>query len=75
MTSAVTENVPLPREAEETSSSFNGVLASRYSKVKISHSRLGLTSPPSASVCACTTRENSICNRRGRSRLCSLFMM
>ena len=41
----------------------------------MSHSRPGLISPPPASVWAWTTRENSICSRRGRSRLCSLFMM
>ncbi len=75
-TLAVTEKVlPDRREAAATSTSFSGASGSRYSKVKISQSRAGLTSPPSASVWAWTTRENSICSRRGRSRLCSVFMM
>ena len=33
------------------------------------------TARSAPSVCACTAFENSICSRRGRSRLCSSFMM
>ena len=43
---------PSPSMAVETLTSRSGVSGSRYSNWKISHSRLGLTSPPSASVCA-----------------------
>ena len=47
----------------------------RYSAENASHICAGVTSPPSASVRAWTTRENSIWSRRGRSIWCSAFMM
>src|SRR2546430_17390100 len=55
--------------------SSRGRTGARYSVEKMSHIRPGWTSPPSSSVCFCTTPENSICNRRGRSSWCSVFMM
>jgi hypothetical protein len=74
-TCAVREVWPFWAEVVATLTKRSGVSGSRYSNWKISHSRLALTSPPPASVCACTAFENSICSRRGRSRLCSDFMM
>jgi len=45
----------------------------RYSSWKISQISALVTSPPSASVFACTTPLNSICSLRGRSRLWSVL--
>ncbi len=48
--------------------------AGRYSSAKTVPQLAAVTSPPAESVRACTTWENSICSRRGRSRECSLLM-
>ena len=47
----------------------------RYSPAKMSHMSVASTSPPSPSVKRWMTWLNSICSRRGRSSLWSLFMM
>ncbi len=74
-TVAVTESIRPRPVALSTSTSRSGSAGSTYSAWKIVHRVAADTSPPPASVWACTARENSICSRRGRSRLCSAFMM
>ena len=54
-----------------TELSLSGASRSRYSERKIDQISSGVISPPSVSVCCCTTRLNSICARLGRSSLCS----
>ena len=72
VTSAVTHTVSSTVDDSCRSSRIGpGV---RYSVEKIDHSWSGATSPPSESVTRCTTWENSICSRRGRSSACSVFI-